>query len=233
MLKKVISAVLIISFIVLFIPIPSSPLRDGGTRAYSALTYKIVKWNKIYSQSLYSTDATLKKYQNTSVFWFPENFTDYEMLWEKEEKSFEQSIKPLKQFGGNNVKEVGESLSDDKDFYIYLKGGDLTCEKPYIEIVWKNLSNKEKCINPYDYDILYSENKKETDISKFNGCYLKLIRNIILPALIIPANGEESVKYSLEDFDLSKTDGLYCFVSMIAEMQNGDDKFSKLYFEIY
>lgn len=31
---------------ILFVPIPSGTYKDGGTRAYSALTYKIVKWQR-------------------------------------------------------------------------------------------------------------------------------------------------------------------------------------------
>ena len=34
----------VLLLIILFAPIPGSPCKDGGTRAYSALTYKIVKW---------------------------------------------------------------------------------------------------------------------------------------------------------------------------------------------
>ena len=30
----------------LFTPIPKGPYIDGGTREYSALTYKIVDWNR-------------------------------------------------------------------------------------------------------------------------------------------------------------------------------------------
>ena len=32
---------------ILFIPVPNGVSRDGGTRVYSALTYKIVDWNRI------------------------------------------------------------------------------------------------------------------------------------------------------------------------------------------
>ena len=40
-----VSAILLLALI-LFLPIPTGKYDDGGTREYSALTYKIVVWNK-------------------------------------------------------------------------------------------------------------------------------------------------------------------------------------------
>lgn len=63
---------------VLFVPIPSGIYKDGGTRAYTALTYKVVVWNRIY-------DAEKSGfYQRTCVYWFPNNFKSIDVLWEKE-----------------------------------------------------------------------------------------------------------------------------------------------------
>lgn len=237
MMKKIIISVLIICLVILILPIPQSPLKDGGTRVYNALTYKIVKWNKLCTQSLYTPEQEPIVYKNTSIYWFPENLSDMNILWEeKEAKEYEKTLKPEKQFGGKSVKEIGDSVSDDKDFFIYLKGGDLSSNKPYIEVEWKNLSSKEKCINPYDFDILYSNSKAEKDINKFKGCFLKTVREIPSPALIIPPCGEVSEKYFLEDFNLSQTEGVYCFVSSTAEIKNEKGHYmlySKLFFEIY
>ena len=38
---------------ILFVPIPSGTYKDGGTRAYSALTYKIVKWQRDTGSDVY------------------------------------------------------------------------------------------------------------------------------------------------------------------------------------
>ena len=62
----------------MFIPVPSGVYKDGGTRTYSALTYKIVKWNKLIDEG--------NKYQNTSVYWLPDNFKSLDKLWEIEYK---------------------------------------------------------------------------------------------------------------------------------------------------
>ncbi len=40
----------------LFVPIPTGQMKDGGTRVYSALTYKIVKYNRLYEDGLFTSD---------------------------------------------------------------------------------------------------------------------------------------------------------------------------------
>ena len=69
------AAVLLLA--VLFVPIPKSPYRDGGTREYSALTYKIVDWNRLTTDGVY--DAA-------KVYWFPNNFKSIDDLWACEEQ---------------------------------------------------------------------------------------------------------------------------------------------------
>ena len=62
---------------VLFAPIPSGVYEDGGSREYTALTYKIVDWNRL------TTDG---KYEATKVYWFPNNFKSVDDLWGNEEQ---------------------------------------------------------------------------------------------------------------------------------------------------
>ena len=61
---------------ILFVPIPSGTYKDGGTRAYSALTYKIVKWQR---------DTGSDVYKATKVYWLPNNFKSIDSLWAGEE----------------------------------------------------------------------------------------------------------------------------------------------------
>ena len=68
----IISVILITALLILFIPIPGSPIKDGGTRAYSAVTYKVVKWQRL-------TGGT--RYKSTSVYWFPNNRKTIDELW--------------------------------------------------------------------------------------------------------------------------------------------------------
>ena len=56
MKKKIFIPIIAIAVLaaVLFVPIPTGTLNDGGTRVYSALTYKIVAWNKIHEGGVYN-----------------------------------------------------------------------------------------------------------------------------------------------------------------------------------
>ena len=79
MAKKILVLILatVLLLAVLFVPIPKSPGRNGGTREYSALTYKIVDWNRLTTDGVY--DAT-------KFYWFPNNFKSIDELWTYEEQ---------------------------------------------------------------------------------------------------------------------------------------------------
>ena len=86
MKRKIVIICAIILILILVIPMPISPLRDGGTREYVALTYKIVDWHAFYD------DKILDK---TSVYFFPDNFSSLTELRERE----------LRELGGNYDKQ--------------------------------------------------------------------------------------------------------------------------------
>jgi hypothetical protein len=77
-LKKKIIIIIIVSIllIVLFTPFSIKMYKDGGTRTYTALTYKIVRWNKIINAN--------EIYKKTSIYWLPSNFKSIDELWEIE-----------------------------------------------------------------------------------------------------------------------------------------------------
>ena len=79
MKKKIILTVIAIALFlaILFVPMPKGQYKDGGTREYSALTYKIVDWNRL------TTDGV---YEATKVYWFPNNFKSIDDLWANEEQ---------------------------------------------------------------------------------------------------------------------------------------------------
>ncbi|MGM9625194.1 MAG: hypothetical protein ACI3XM_05745 [Eubacteriales bacterium] len=64
---------------VLFVPIPQSPYDDGGTRVYTALTYKIVDWNRLYADGVY---------QNTVLYGPADMHRSIDELWEMESAKF-------------------------------------------------------------------------------------------------------------------------------------------------
>lgn len=75
--RKTITMMIILILLILFVPIPSGVYKDGGTRVYSALTYKVVKWNRFI-------DADCK-YTRISVYWLPDNFKSIDELWNIEQ----------------------------------------------------------------------------------------------------------------------------------------------------
>ena len=68
----IILAVLLLIFL---IPIPSGTADDGGSREFTSLTYKIIKWNHIVD-----ADET---YTGTDFYLLPDNFKSMSELWEE------------------------------------------------------------------------------------------------------------------------------------------------------
>lgn len=68
----------VLVFAVLFVPVPKSPYRDGGTKVYSALAYQIVDWNRVTADGIYEV---------TKIYWFPNNFKSIDDLWACEEQN--------------------------------------------------------------------------------------------------------------------------------------------------
>ena len=97
MKKKIWIPILIVAVIaILVIPIPTGTYKDGGTREYTSLTYKIVDWNRLTDDgSTYST---------TKVYFFPNNFRSIDNLWYKEEPNVEHSfIASILEINGSSV----------------------------------------------------------------------------------------------------------------------------------
>ncbi len=80
MKKKILFVLLaIVLFVaVLAVPVPRGAYDDGGTKVYSALTYKVVDWNRLTSDGVYN---------ETKVYWFPDNFKSIDSLWSEEAQS--------------------------------------------------------------------------------------------------------------------------------------------------
>ena len=57
---------------------------DGGTRDYNALTYKIVRWNKMIAKPDENGQTIQHTYRKTSWFWYPDNQKSIDELWQME-----------------------------------------------------------------------------------------------------------------------------------------------------
>ena len=86
MKKKIWIPILVVVILaILFVPIPSGAYKDGGTREYTALTYKIVDWNRL-------TDGG-GIYEKTKVYFFPYNFKSLSSLWYYEKDEIEEDVR--------------------------------------------------------------------------------------------------------------------------------------------
>lgn len=93
MKKKTIIWIIIFALLaVLAVPLPTITYKDGGTRVYQALTYKIVKWKRLTNETTYEA---------TKVYFFPKNFKSDDALFEEEIKKNALSFKAV-------VLELGE-----------------------------------------------------------------------------------------------------------------------------
>jgi len=93
MKKKIWIPIVIALIAILFIPIPSGVYDDGGTKEYTALTYKIVRWNRLTEYGIYN---------KLRVYVFPNNFKSLNSSWAQEEAESEHSFIAT-------VLEIGES----------------------------------------------------------------------------------------------------------------------------
>jgi len=81
-LKKKTKIIIILLLLILFTPIPMGVYKDGGTRVYGAVTYKIVDWNHFYGERA-------EIYSKTRIYPFPLNFRSLDSLWSIEENRYD------------------------------------------------------------------------------------------------------------------------------------------------
>ena len=72
----------IILLAVLFVPFRITHYEDGGTIRYDALTYSVVKWEKLMGYLDENGEAYIEKHENTCFYLFPNNFQDLDDLWD-------------------------------------------------------------------------------------------------------------------------------------------------------
>lgn len=96
MKKKVFIPVIVALLLaILFVPVPTGVYKDGGTREYAALTYKIVDWNRMTGDAIYD---------KTKVYVFPYNFKSIDSLWYMEEDEIEYKFTAtVIEIGGSEV----------------------------------------------------------------------------------------------------------------------------------
>ncbi|MCR5458416.1 MAG: hypothetical protein K6F51_00810 [Acetatifactor sp.] len=80
-MKVALMGIVAILLILLF-PIPDSEasMDDGGTRGYTALTYQMVRWNRIMPSE--------EVYDKWAIYWFPDHHKSIEELWRMEMEKY-------------------------------------------------------------------------------------------------------------------------------------------------
>lgn len=95
MKKKKWTIILFAVLVLLVIPIPTGVYKDGGTKTYTSLTYKIIDWNHMYGVGAI--------YDKIKVYPFPMNFMSFDSLLAREEKSFEMISSPKEKYTGTVI----------------------------------------------------------------------------------------------------------------------------------
>ncbi len=70
MKKKLIIISIIVVILILIVPIRTT-FKDGGTKVYSAVLYKVIKWNRLL-------EADDSRRNETEIYYFPNNFHSIE-----------------------------------------------------------------------------------------------------------------------------------------------------------
>ncbi len=86
-MKKRIAIILCSIFLVLailFVPFKKVNYDDGGTAEYTALTYKIVKWNRITIKMDDSGNHFADTLKKTSVYWVSDKNKSIDELFQEE-----------------------------------------------------------------------------------------------------------------------------------------------------
>lgn len=78
-MKQILIALAIIFLIIAILPIPLS-YDDGGTRVYYALTYQVISWEHLYSDS----NGEIQVYENTCAFGLFDKSNSFDEKWEIE-----------------------------------------------------------------------------------------------------------------------------------------------------
>lgn len=142
----VIAIVLIVVAVVLFTPTHFESLDDGGTSAYSSLTYKIVNWKKLLPVNVLEeeTEEILKMQEvngKKCIYWFPDNYKSLDELWQMEMEKWDDK----KTIFGTTVlfvNEVVDRVENEERFRVKSEK-DRTCTLEEEKWLISNTKNKQ------------------------------------------------------------------------------------------
>lgn len=139
-------AAVVVMLAVLFVPIPSGTLNDGGSHVYTALTYKIVDWHHVYEAD------GMQIYDEVKFYPFPTSLKSIDELLDLEQEHFVKATATGREL----------SLGDPKGFSFSLTW-DCYGISSYDSKTGKLVKTKD-ATNPEDYVTTYlltAEQKQE------------------------------------------------------------------------
>lgn len=80
-MKKKILIICAILLLILVVPIPTARMKDGGSKEYIALTYKIIAWHHAYGDKIF---------EKTCIYFFPDNRLPVGELLDREMQKLEE-----------------------------------------------------------------------------------------------------------------------------------------------
>ncbi len=101
----IVSAAVLLALLV--IPVPSGIMQDGGTRVYTALTYKIIDWNRISGEGTY---------QKTRVYFGKNYFKSIDELWKLEGVEKPEGDYRYTEYGGTWLDKATAEKKDNNVF---------------------------------------------------------------------------------------------------------------------
>ena len=207
--RKIFLIVYAIILAILFIPIPKV-LDDGGTVVFSALTYKIVKWNR------YADASQTRVYKFTRMYVFDSLSKSIDELWEEEMRnSMGGDAKPVIYLYPEEKTDVKVSL-DYK--------GDLTCTYPKYENGWEVTAMPDGTLKDKDgveYNYLYWEGISGAQYDFSKGFCVK---------------GEDTAKFleeALEKLGLNRREANEFIVYWLPLMQENEYNIISFQSEVY
>lgn len=159
--KKLIILIIVLALlVVLFTPVPTG--KYGNTKEYTALTYKIIKWDELVSNG---------RYRDTDFYFFPKNYTSIYKLWDikMEEDDIKMPVmdKPVLYLYPEEETTVDVKLDLD---------GELTCTYPEYTNGWKVTAMPDGTLidgSGKEYNYLYWEGVSNIQYDMSRGFCVK------------------------------------------------------------
>lgn len=139
--------IFLIFVVVLFLPTSFKSYDDGGTREYQALTYKIVKWNRLLGN-------TENIYHHTSVYWLSDSQKLIDELWKSERISFyhcDTYIDDIKIYDMNIGAEMPSIVYMDDEYVVFYGTCGIVVYNYNIQALENRISTE--CLQELGYDL--------------------------------------------------------------------------------